>query len=693
MPAQGNGRAWLVCLFALVVLAGALRLYRLDAQSIWLDEWPNVAHLTAPDAMTYVRLIQIMYPEQAQGPLYYFLQYGWAHLFGVSLFVLRLLPVLLGLAAVPLVFALVNHVYGRRAGLIAALCLALSPQHIWYAQEIRPYALLTLLVIVSLYAFMRMTQESGPRWLCLNLAVNGLLVWTHVFAVIVLLIEGCMLLAQCRQFGLRRVAIWIGVQVLVLAPWAAWVLTMPYSNEHASYFHSIRGIFDQIMASDIVSFHPELLPPWKTTEAERLSSLSQWILPARPALDYLMLLVFCLAGLRLLRDGLRRADACGCPGAPQSSARRNAMLLCLILVLPGLLLGILTFATCRPFLSPMYTMYSTIGLYAGVGAFFAGVSRKAVRRWALVALGILYAYQLALLLPEVTRTDWRGGASYISANAAPNDLALDLENFWPVDCLGYYLEGSGVPVRRVTTFQAACDESAAHLLQPESGAPRAVWLAFEVEFFKWLAPAYDMKTSVTQGLAARGLAATWHEFPGHRNLLVLKIACAPGVPVQASTEAVRGPWPVDCARILADIGVAYPDQHLSESAVQALRHVIPVWPAMNKFYAMMYCVDLVAYGRADLAEAMSRHVIAAHPGFGLGHFALGLARLAQGDRPGAGDSFNEAFQLHAGLAGLLEPFAAATCDLQNPESVQSEIGRLAGIHFVFTDALRRVAEQ
>lgn len=129
-----------IALLAVILLAAGLRLYRLDEQSIWADEWPNVAHLDAPDALSYVRLIQLMYPEQAHACLYYFAQYWWARAAGGSLAGLRLLPVATSLATVPLLFLLVSLLFGRGPGLIAALFFALSPQHIWHAQEIRPYA-------------------------------------------------------------------------------------------------------------------------------------------------------------------------------------------------------------------------------------------------------------------------------------------------------------------------------------------------------------------------------------------------------------------------------------------------------------------------------------------------------------------------------------------------------------------------
>ena len=88
---------------------------------------------------------------------------------------LRLLPVALAVSAVPLLYGFVRHLCGEKAGLLAALCLALSPQHIWYAQELRPYELVTPLAVISVWSFMRAYRGGSPVWWVVNLISNTLL--------------------------------------------------------------------------------------------------------------------------------------------------------------------------------------------------------------------------------------------------------------------------------------------------------------------------------------------------------------------------------------------------------------------------------------------------------------------------------------------------------------------------------------
>jgi uncharacterized membrane protein len=58
-------------------------------------------------------------------------------LFGDSGAALRLPAALFGVASLGAVYALGREVVGRREGLLAALALAFSYQHVWFSQNAR----------------------------------------------------------------------------------------------------------------------------------------------------------------------------------------------------------------------------------------------------------------------------------------------------------------------------------------------------------------------------------------------------------------------------------------------------------------------------------------------------------------------------------------------------------------------------
>ena len=685
-------RAAIVLLVLVMALGGALRAYRLEAQSIWLDEYPSVAYLEAPDAGTNLTLIQMLLPEQAQGPLYYILQYYWAHWVGMALVILRLLPLILGVATAPLVYAFGSYVYGRRAGLIAALCLALSPQHIWHAQEIRPYTLFTLLAVVSMYALLRAVREGGVRWWGINLATNCLVVWTHVFGVLLLVVEGCFLLIFGRR-RFRRPAAWACIQVLLLIPWFVWMARMPhtYTSELPSRFHTVRGVFNDIVADEVVSCHSDLLPSWKTNPPEALAPPLPTLLVVRHYFDFALIAVLCCCPVwllvRIVRAWRRHARA---RDEETGGDFENEVFLLVLLVLPGLLLGALTFITGHPFLSPMYSMYNTVSLYLVLGAIVSRVKHLFSRGLAVVVLVVLYGYQLVILLPDVTRTDWRAAARYIETHATREDLVLDIEHFWPGDYLSYYLDGSGIPTRRITTFHGACEDACHFVYEAQPEGNRRVWVAFERAFFSWLFPAFDVQAALETGFAERGLAFTRQDFLGHYNLVLY---CVERGPRRISREApgpAPGPTSLDYDHILEKLGLTYADPVSHAEAVAALRKEVGIWPPLCKFFLLVHGADLLAAGEFELGEAVVRKTIERYPSYGLAYFVLGLARASEGDCGGAMKAFEEGFSRYGRSEKVLRPFVTALCETGDPEATRAEIEKLEEMRFMFTPALRQV---
>lgn len=681
----------LLYLLILVVVGVILRLYRLDQQSLWLDEYPGVAYLDAPDASTYLLLFQMYLPEQAQGPVYYLIQYVWAHTLGTDLVTLRLLPLLFGVSAIPLLYLLGKSLYGSRAGLLAALCLALSPQHVWHAQEVRPYSMITPLVIISVYALLRALRERQLRWWAVNLAVNCIMVWTHVFSALVIGIEGLLLLLFIPRWP-RPAIMWASLQLFLLIPWFMWMAHMPftYTGDMVSYHHSVRGVVNGIFANDVVSRHSDLLPPWKTHVSDALSPNLRTLLHARPFLDILLTLLLLCSPVWLVSHivQLRRRKDTGAPVEGKSRVDPSAeVLLLLLLILPALTLGILTFVTKRPFLSPMYSMYNTIAIYVAFGALFTKLRRPSTRAAAVIFVTLLYGYQLAILLPEVTRTNWRAAAAHLEEHASPDDLVLELEPFWPGEYLAYYLDGNGRVIERITTFQAACDRAAAFLRQSPADRESHVWLVFEQAFISWLFPKFDAPRVLDAGLAVRNLTAKQLEFPGHYNLQIYQIARAAGSQPRERRAIVPGLMPLDYPAILKKIGVSYPDNERQAAAAYALREEISIWPPLCRFFQLIHGLDLLERGQFELGEAIIDHTISTYPTYGLAYFAKGLARVAHNDCANAQKDFQNAFSRYQSLKCLFGSVATALCAGADPTQAQAEIVKLEKSGTFFTPAL------
>ena len=91
--------------------------------------------------------------EDGSPPLYYMLLGIWVRLFGDSEAATHTLSLVFGLACVPLAYFAARAVFGRRAGLAAAVLAAIDPFLTYYAQETRMYELEALLSLVVAWSY------------------------------------------------------------------------------------------------------------------------------------------------------------------------------------------------------------------------------------------------------------------------------------------------------------------------------------------------------------------------------------------------------------------------------------------------------------------------------------------------------------------------------------------------------------
>src|SRR5207245_2897434 len=89
--------------------------------------------------------------------------------------------------------------FSERAALIAAALAAVNPYLVWYSQEARSYSLLVLLSALSLLLFARALREPTRRAFVAWGVVSALAVFTHYFAVFLLVPEAAWLIYATRR--------------------------------------------------------------------------------------------------------------------------------------------------------------------------------------------------------------------------------------------------------------------------------------------------------------------------------------------------------------------------------------------------------------------------------------------------------------------------------------------------------------
>src|SRR6476661_4619773 len=143
---------------AVCLLGGLLRLYRLDALSLWVDEGDTVFDARLP----WPALLGVNGPFEPHPPLYFILVKLMSAV-APEMLAGRLVSLLAGVGTIGALYLLGARLAGPRVGLLAALALTLAPLHIWYSQEARPYAVTALLVCASYLALLRLYDGLSRR--------------------------------------------------------------------------------------------------------------------------------------------------------------------------------------------------------------------------------------------------------------------------------------------------------------------------------------------------------------------------------------------------------------------------------------------------------------------------------------------------------------------------------------------------
>jgi len=206
---------WLV-LCAVATLAFVLRLNGISRYGFDGDE---LFSLQAADA-TWGHLFSTAIHDKSHPPLFYALLKLWIYLVPAEEGWVRLLPVLLGTALIPVTFAICRELRLPTAdAAIVILLLSANALLINLSQHARMFALLDLTSATSIYCFIKFieTSLSGLGSTLLTVA-NLLLVYSHYWGWFVLFAE---LLILCVQRRKKIVAFLMSVFVVSLGflPW------------------------------------------------------------------------------------------------------------------------------------------------------------------------------------------------------------------------------------------------------------------------------------------------------------------------------------------------------------------------------------------------------------------------------------------------------------------------------------------
>ena len=183
-----SGRAGLMLMTLVLLLAFALGANGLNAYPIWTDELYAVSNMGGFDPpYSPAEVVQSLADHSPDHvPLFFLLGAGWAQLVGWSQYALRLFPLFAGLLTIAWLYRFGTDVFNRRTGLVAALLMGTSAYIILYFHNFRMYPLLLMFAVMHSWFYWRLAhgyRVTRLTW-CLFVATAAALVYTHIFSII-----------------------------------------------------------------------------------------------------------------------------------------------------------------------------------------------------------------------------------------------------------------------------------------------------------------------------------------------------------------------------------------------------------------------------------------------------------------------------------------------------------------------------
>jgi len=214
-----------LALAVVLILALALRLDLLGVRPIWFDEAFSVdtAKRSFSDLWAFFKT------HDAHPIGYYALLSVWIRWFGTGLAAMRVSSLLFGMAAVALTWAVGRQMCSPPIGVVAAALVALHPYQIFSSNELRMYAPLTALALLSTWSVWRAADPRARwrRWAVYGASV-ALMGYASYYAWLLVPAQVWWL---WRGLPARQAATRIGVAGAVAlacyAPWIPVVLTLP----------------------------------------------------------------------------------------------------------------------------------------------------------------------------------------------------------------------------------------------------------------------------------------------------------------------------------------------------------------------------------------------------------------------------------------------------------------------------------
>lgn len=240
-------------LIGLVITAIILRLLAIiNYGDFWFDEIFSFTYSQKPwsDSLRF-------WTQETNPPLHLVFLKFWFYIFPANEFWARIPSLVFGVLSVVFLYNFALKNFNKRLALIAVALLALHPYHLFISATARGYALLIMLVILSIDYFFKIfitNDNSRKNYLIFGL-VNLLLAYTHLTSYFIFL-------AQLIIAGLKNkssILTWLKINLIPFLIWLVWAMPAVYNKLNSSTFSSAWFLNIKINSKTIIQTLQSLL--------------------------------------------------------------------------------------------------------------------------------------------------------------------------------------------------------------------------------------------------------------------------------------------------------------------------------------------------------------------------------------------------------------------------------------------------
>ena len=228
---------YFIFVIILIIFGFILRIYDLNAQSLWIDEGFSINAAT--------QTLKYFYPKLESGFVYsgsllntYLIAF-FIKIFKDLIFASRLVSVIFGILSIIITFYFGKEIYNKKIGLIAALFVTFSSIEIAWSRQARMYAQFQFFYLLSLYLFYKFINNKSLKYFILALILTIATILSNILGFSLILIYFVYFILNFKYFKFiftKKFLIPIGYLIIK----NFWNYSYIYINYFLKYIYFLR---------------------------------------------------------------------------------------------------------------------------------------------------------------------------------------------------------------------------------------------------------------------------------------------------------------------------------------------------------------------------------------------------------------------------------------------------------------------